>query len=422
MRTRTKILGYLFILSIVTYMDRVCMSVAGPRIQADLGLSPSQWGWVGGAFTLGYALFEIPSGAMSDRIGARRVLTRIVLWWSAFTVVTGFVSTFWLMIGVRFLFGAGEAGAYPGAAAVIGRWFPKAERGRATSVVWMASRLGAMLSPVLVVPMQKVWGWRPTFWMFGGIGALWAVAWFLWYRDRPRDKRGVGPAELAEIESEDHPSSVHRPLPWRHLLRNRNFWKLLTTYHAYCWGSYFYISWLHTYLQKGRGMTEDQMKTWSTLPFIVGVGATVFGGWLSDRLVRSHGLRFGRRVVGTAGLVLGGLGLLAVAFAPTPQLAAVFLCVGYLGMDCFLPVSWAVALDVGGRNGGGISGAMNMAGQLGSFVSSVAFGYMVQAWGYDASLVPLALVTLVGAGIYYTVDATQPVLPIDQDAVPVTSL
>src|ERR1044071_1802053 len=140
MRYRHGVLGLLFFLSIITYVDRVCISVAGPRMQAELGLSPSAWGWVVGVFTLSYALFEIPSGAMADRIGARRVLTRIVLWWSTFTALTGAVSSFPALLATRFLFGAGEAGAYPGAASSISRWFPSTQRARAASGGGMASR------------------------------------------------------------------------------------------------------------------------------------------------------------------------------------------------------------------------------------------------------------------------------------------
>ena len=157
---RHRVLTLLFFLSIITYLDRVCISVAGPAMQKELGLSQTQWGWVVGVFALSYAAFEIPSGAMGDRIGPRKTLTRIVLWWSVFTSLTGMVSRFWTLLMVRFAFGAGEAGAYPNSSSSISRWFPVQERGRALGTVWMASRLGGAVSPLLVVPIMAIWGWR----------------------------------------------------------------------------------------------------------------------------------------------------------------------------------------------------------------------------------------------------------------------
>ena len=165
-------------------------------MQHELDISPVRWGWVVGAFTIAYALFEIPSGAMGDRIGARKVLTRIVIWWSAFTSFTGMVSNYVVLLVVRFLFGAGEAGAYPNSASSISRWFPTAERARAHGWVWMASRVGGALSPLLVVPIQQRYGWRASFWLFGVFGVAWAAVWDGWYRDHPSGKPGVPPQEM----------------------------------------------------------------------------------------------------------------------------------------------------------------------------------------------------------------------------------
>lgn len=405
---RALVLALLFLLSVITYVDRVCIAVAGPRIQSEMAITPQGWGWIVGAFTLGYALFEIPTGSWADRAGARRVLTRIVLWWSLFTAATGMVNGFAALLVVRFLFGAGEAGAYPAAASAVSRWFPRAERSRAAGVVWMASRIGATISPLVVVPLQRAWGWRASFFAFAGAGVVWSAAWWLWFRDRPRDKRGVPPSEIELVEREtDAPS--HAPVAWRSLVRRRDFWTLLALYHAYCWGAYFYFSWLHTYLQKGRGMSEDSMRLWSSLPFLVGAAANLVGGAASDALVRRRGLRFGRRVVGTVGLCIGAACLLGVGLTRNATTAAVLLCIGLGGMDAFLPVAWAVALDVGGARGGAITGAMNMAGQLGATVSSIAFGYFV-SWfgGYDAAVLPLAGMVLIAAALFATVDPTRP--------------
>nr|MBA2356219.1 MFS transporter [Acidobacteriota bacterium] len=226
---RYRVLAMLFVLSMITYLDRVCIAVAGPEIQRDLGLSASQWGWVLGIFALSYALFEIPSGALGDRIGPRKVLMRIVLWWSAFTAATGLVSNYYVLLFTRFAFGAGEAGAYPNSSTSISAWFPVAERGRAHGAVWMGSRIGGAMTPLLVVPIVAVYGWRAAFYIFGAVGLFWAVAWYAWYRDRPADKPGVSADELSVIGTPVM-TAVHTGLPWRAVLRSPNLWKIMVMY------------------------------------------------------------------------------------------------------------------------------------------------------------------------------------------------
>jgi MFS transporter, ACS family, glucarate transporter len=164
MKMRYWVLAILFLLSTITFLDRVCMNVVSKYVKADLGLNNEQFGYILGAFSLAYALFEMPTGIMGDRLGPRRILTRVVLWWSAFTALTGLVSGFYSLISVRFLFGVGEAGAYPNASNVISRWFPKQEVGRAQSIIWMAARIGGALTPLLVIPLVHAVGWR---WSFG---------------------------------------------------------------------------------------------------------------------------------------------------------------------------------------------------------------------------------------------------------------
>lgn len=412
---RHRVLTLLFLLSIITYLDRVCISVAGPRMQAELGIDPTHWGWVVGAFTLTYAIFEIPSGAWGDKYGPRTVLTRIVLWWSLFTTLTGAVSNFWILLATRFFFGAGEAGAYPNSASAISKWFPATDRAKATGIVWMASRLGGALAPLVVVPIQINFGWRTTFYCFGILGVVWCCVWYWWYRDYPFEKPGVTKAEMEEIGAGT--TREHHSLPWASVMRKRNFWTILLMYHTYCWGSYFYLSWLHTYLQKGRGFTENEMRYLSPLPFIAGACGNLFGGWLSDRLVKTHGIKFGRCIVGTVGLAMAGVFLMSAAFVPGKFAAVICLSLGYGSMDCMLPVAWAICLDVGRRYGGAVSGSMNMAGQMGSFLSSVAFGYMVDYFGnYNDALKPLAFMLFVSAFIFWRINPNEQL--VDGDEIP----
>ncbi len=410
MKYRNRVLGLLFLLSIITYMDRVCIGLAGKRIQADLGLNESQLGWVLGIFALSYALFEIPSGALGDRIGPRKVLTRIVLWWSVFTSLTGLVSTYYGMLAVRFAFGAGEAGAYPNSSSAISRWFPVGERARAHGVVWMASRIGGAIAPLLVVPIQAAYGWRASFYVFGTAGVAWAIVWYGWYRNHPAEKEGVPANELAEVGGGEKP--VHEGLPWGIALRSKNLWMIMLMYHTYCWGGYFYLSWLPNYLQKGRGFSESEMKIYAVLPFVAGIFGNIIGGTVSDYLCKRRGLKFGRVVVGTTGLLLSACFLLATAMTANRYAAVAFLTLGYGCMDCMLPVSWAICLDVGKKYAGTVTGAMNMAGQIGSFATAVVFGKLVMYFGnYNQPLLPMAAMLLVAAVFYTQIDPNEQLIP-----------
>ena len=201
MKYRHRVLGMLILLFAITYLDRVCISVAGPLMQADLGIGPVGWGWITGVFTLSYCLFEIPTGLLGDRWGPRRLLTRIVLWWSVFTSLTGMVSNFYVLLLTRFCFGAGEAGVFPNSSIVVARWFPPAQRASISGITLMSAQIGGALAPLLIIPIQLHYGWRMSFYVFGALGILWAVPWYIWFRDSPMQKAGVSQAELLEASA-----------------------------------------------------------------------------------------------------------------------------------------------------------------------------------------------------------------------------
>ncbi len=411
---RVRVLLLLFALVLVMYLDRLAIAVAGPRIQREMGMGPSQWGLVIGAFTFAYALFEIPSGIMADRLGPRKVLTRIVLWWSAFTVLTGVASSFGMLLLIRFFFGAGEAGAFPNCTSVVSRWIPRQERARALSVFWMATAAGGVISPPIVVAIEQRYDWRAAFYMFGFLGVLWSAVWYWWFRDSPAEKLGISPEErltLAWI-----PSDAKRPVDWRRLLRDGNFLRLLLMYHTYCWGGYFYLSWLHTYLQIGRAFTEKQMAIASALPSAAGLCGIIAGGYLSDRLSRKHSLRFARCAIGSLGLIVSGALLFCATIAQDRWLAVAFLTIGLGAMDLMLPVAWSICVDAGGEHAGAISGAMNAAGQVGSLISAVAFGYWVdRLHSYDRALMPLAIMLIISGCLFASIDPSRKMVPEDTD-------
>lgn len=409
MKYRHRVLLLLSLLSALAYLDRVCISVAGPRIQEELRLGPSEWGWVVGVFAIAYGAFEIPSGYLGDRFGPRRILTRIVLWWSAFTVLTGMVTSFGALLVTRCLFGAGEAGAYPNSSAAISRWFPATERGRAFGIVWMASQAGAALSPLLVVPIQMRYGWRASFYVFGLLGVVWSAMWLWWYRDDPAAKRGITRAELLEIDAAPH--ARRRAFPVRTALRDGNLRLILLMALAYCYGMYFFIAWFHTWLERSRGFGEAAL-TLSAVPFVLGGIANACGGFACDRLVRAYGLRSGRRIAGAAGLTVAALCIAALLLTTDRYATLLLLALSYAGITFQQPVAWAVCLDVGGEYAGAVSGAMNSAAQVGSFLLSVSFGYITAATGnYDLPLLPIAVALAAGALCWLRIDATRTVVP-----------
>jgi MFS family permease len=406
---RYRVCALLFALVLVMYLDRLCIAVAGPRMQHELGLTPSRWGWVMGAFTLSYALFELPSGILGDRIGPRRVLTRIVIWWSIFTALTGAVSGFAMLLAVRFLFGAGEAGAFPNCAAAISRWVPAHERARASSMFFLATSVGGAITPLLVVWIERHYNWRLAFFLFGAVGLFWAALWWWWFRDSPWQKADVPAGERAWIGK---PETARRaPIPWRRLLRNGNFQRLLLMYHTYCWGVYFYLTWLHTYLQVGRGLTEQQMGIASSLPSCAGVLGILAGGYWSDRLARRHSLRVARCTLGSASLIAAGLCLTGASLTAGAWRSVALLTLGLGVVNVMLPIAWSLCVDIGGTQSGAISGAMNTAGQIGSLLSSVLFGYLVEWLGsYDRALLPLSAMLLVSGVLFAFIDPSDPVL------------
>ena len=406
MRYRNRVLGLLSLLIVITYLDRVCISVAGPRIQDSLHIGPAAWGWVGGIFTFAYAAFEIPSGALGDRIGPRRVLTRIVLWWSVFTSITGLATGYFSLLVTRFLFGAGEAGAFPNTSIVVARWFPVHERGRAFGIILAAAQVGGAISPLIVVPIQIRYGWRASFYLFGILGVAWSVIWYGWFRDSPHEKRGTPQAELDE--SPPPVAEAHRSLPWVYALRSGNFWAVMITAFSYIYTYNFFQIWFHTYLVKARGFSEKDLLL-SSLPFVVAACANLAGGLASHLLVRRVGLKWGRCALGMLGLGVAAVCTVSVMFTDSPMMALALLSLTYGAITLQQPIMFAVCLDIGGHYAGAMVGAMNMASQLGGLLGSLVFGYLVARTGsYNVAFLPMAALLLLGVCLWFRIDPTLP--------------
>jgi MFS transporter, ACS family, glucarate transporter len=408
MKTRNKVLFALFLLSIITFLDRVCMNVVSKYVKADLSINNEQFGYILGAFSLAYAFFEIPTGAMGDRIGPRKVLTRVVFWWSGFTALTGTSFNFVYLLIVRFLFGIGEAGAYPNTSIAISRWFPASETGKAQSFIWAAARIGGALTPLIVIPLVHLVGWRMSFFVLGIIGVAWGIGWYFWFRDNPSEKKGVSQAEIKEIEAERNIKYIHKPIPWTQVMKNKNILYLMLMCHLFFYASYFFTNWSSTYFQEGRGLTEDDTKKFISLSYFLGAFGCLIGGYLSDYLVKKRGLKFGRRIVAFVGLGTSSVLFLLSGLTPDNQLAGYLLALCVLSKDLALPVAFATCVDIGRLNSGVVTGSMNFAGQLGGFFITIIFGTIVQrTHNYEYPLFIIAGCLLVSALLWLKIDPSK---------------
>jgi sugar phosphate permease len=395
-------------LTAIAYLDRVCIATAAPAMKADLQLSDAQMGYVFSAFTLAYALFEVPSGWLADRFGPRLTLTRIVLWWSVMTAATGMVGGFVSLVAVRFLFGMGEAGTFPSMARTYARWLPAPERGRAFGLALMAAALGGAVTQPVVVALLTLVHWRHTFPIFGMVGVMWTVAWFWWFRDDPHHHPGVNAAELALIGCD--PPAAPDAVPWRELVSDRSMLALCGMYFGAIYGWYFYITWLPTYLLRARGFDLAQVGWLSSLPLLSIAGGVLLGGWASDVLARHWGLRAGRRAPGLIGLPLAALAIGGGLLTPTP-LSAALLLASAAGLAALgVSPAWAVSLEIGGRHSGVVSGTMNTFGNLGGTLSPVVVGLCLQTWhSWTGPLLTVAACYLLAALCWLGIDPAVPI-------------
>jgi MFS family permease len=454
-------LFYAATLSLILYLDRTCIAESAGAISGELGLDDVQRGWMFTAFTLGYMLFEVPSGNWGDRYGPRRVLCRIVIGWSLFTALTGCVHRFSLDSGhvlslwewevpllldgflvlllVRFLFGAAEAGAYPNLAKCSGRWFPLQERGLAQGVIVTAGRVGGGIASAATIFIttqvnSHLWpgmGWRVTFWLFGLLGVVWVVLFARWFRNTPAEHPGVNAAELALIESGPQVASAHGPqpagaprTPWGTLLTSANLWAYASAAFFSSFTFYLYFTRFPQYLEE-RHQVEKVAWGWvAGLPMICGGVGCLLGGVLTDWLTRRTGSRrWGRRLMGLLGKAGGAAFLLAGACVPDAAVALVLISLSAFTADLALAANWAVCTDAGGRFVGTVFGFMNTAAAVGAAISPVLAGYILdglsprdaarhfdpaaRAWAWDLILYGYAAALALSALCWLRIDAEE---------------
>jgi MFS family permease len=445
------------------------MGYALRHIVDALGLNSTADLWLAlAAFTFAYATFEIPSGWLGDVFGPRRVLIRIVLSWSLFTALTGFVGLslggfvmgYWSLVLVRFLFGVGEAGAYPNITRALHNWFPFEERGKAQGSVWMSGRLMGGLTPfiwgllvsgiraegdgqVLLHPIMK---WRSAFWLFGGLGIVWCVLFGWWFRNRPEEKKTVNAAELELIHvgSSDHGAS-HAGVPWKRMLTSGNLWMLCLMYASASYGWYFNITYYPSFLKEQFKVDDGSIVGWLYKggPLLAGAVACFWGGWLTDWLTRRTGNRkWGRRLFGVIGHGLCALCYLACLRASSAFAFALAISMAAFCNDLTMGAAWATCQDIGKRYAAIVAGCMNMVGNLGGTLANVVTGLVLQSSlnayavrqqvtveqltadekvaglypGYEINLISFVVVYALAVVFWLRVDASRPVAEPDSGA------
>jgi MFS transporter, ACS family, glucarate transporter len=420
-RARYAVTAFAVTLAAITYIDRVAISVAAPFISKDLGLSTIQMGWAFAAFGWAYALFEIPGGWLGDRIGPRRVLMRIVIWWSLFTAATGWAWNATSLIVVRALFGAGEAGAFPNLTRVFTTWLPVRERERAQAILWLATRLSGAFTPVLVATLIAALSWRSTFEIFGVIGVIWAICFFRWYRDVPAEHPAVNAGELALLPPQGDTGIAHGGVPWRVIFSSRAVWLLSIQYMCLAYGWWFYINWLPTYLRNARGTSIRMGALLAGLPLLLGGAGCLVSAVLIPRMSRLAGsVAVGRRIVAVTGFLGASACIFLFTGIADPTRAMIVL--GFAGFfnDFVMPAAWAGTMDVGGRYSGTVSGAMNTLGSVAGASSVLFVGYLL-AWtsqNWTLTFYISAAIYLIGAVCWLFLDSHT---PLEKRAVVVTA-
>ena len=389
---------------LITYMDRANISVTAQAMSVEFGLSKTEMGLVFSAFAWAYALGQVPGGWLADHFGPKKVLLSIVSFWSLMTAVTAMVSGFFSLFIVRFVFGLGEAGAFPTASRAMQLWFPKQERGFIQGVTHCFSRLAVAVTPFVAVAIMSAFGWRWVFYSFALIGALWAIWFAIVYRNRPQEHSGVNAAELDYIRGTKD-AAIHstdrQTVPWKRIMTSPNMWYIAAAYFCFFYGSFFYVTWFPTYLLEYRHLSLQSVGVLATIPLITAMIGDIAGGILTDSLFkRTNRLTFSRRAVAAPALLGAAVFLVPAATASSALTAIICLAASNFFLEMVLGPAWAVPMDVAGPSSGTVTGVMNMTGAVGASISPLVFGMLVQRGSWTAPFFVTAAVLILGALIW----------------------
>lgn len=383
-----------FLITLLLYIDRVCISSAKSAIGDDLNLSDIQMGWVLGSFALGYALFQVPAGSFGDQFGPRRVMTAIVVLWSAFTALTGAAWNFLSMLSFRFVFGAGEAGAFPNISRAAFSWVPMNERGIFQGINFSGSRIGAAFALPLVAYLIELLGWRGMFFLLGIIGGLTAIAFYHSFRNNPEDHPRLSQQEKEFIiNNRQKEGDAYAPkIPIRRLLGSTNMWLAMGQYIGSNFIFFFMLTWLFPYLKQKYQLDMVTTGLYAMLPLLAGALGNWTSGILVDWIYKRGNWKRSRQIPAIVGFALVVVGILASLHLTSVLGVILGLSLAVFGADMTLSPSWSFCIDIGQKNSGRVSGMMNMAGNLGSFTTALAFPYLQSLTGSNDTFFYLAAI------------------------------
>jgi ACS family glucarate transporter-like MFS transporter len=414
-RLRWALIFYVFLMSAMSYLDRVNLSIAGPTLQKEFGLTDVQLGYVFSAFVWSYALFQAPSGRIADRFGPRWVLTFGILWWSACTVLTGLAPAgssiaLALLVAARFLLGAGEAVMFPTANRLVASWIPMPERGMATGIILGGVGIGSAVAPPLIIWIILNWGWRWAFFIMAPIGIVASVVWYWLVRDTPREHSWMTEKELVHIESGIPPSErgigKAKAASWRNISGNRDIRLVTASYFAFGYTAYIFFTWFFKYVKDVRGLDLRASALYSMFPFAGITLGSALGGWISDVLSKRFGKRVGRCGIAVAGLAGAALFIVLATQVESAELASVFFGFGTGALFMAHSSYWSVTADIAGTSAGSASGLMNTAAHFAGAITAILTPLIAGSFGWTVSfLVPAALCVL-GALPWLLVDPT----------------
>lgn len=402
-----------FLLTVLLYVDRACISAAKGDICSDLGFGMTDFGWIMAVFTLGYALFQTPAGKLADTKGARGVIAGIVTIWSLLTATTGIAWNYTSMLIIRFLFGAGEAGAFPALSKVVYNWYPIRERGIIQGINFSGSRIGAAFAMPLVAWLLREIGWRHTFLVFGGFGILYGVVWYLLFRDKPEQVRFIGNSELEYItKNRQKPGpGAKKSLPFSSIMASTTMWKTMIQYICSNFTFYFSLTWMYPYIQERFQLGLVEAGFYTSIPLVAGAVGNWLAGIMVDVIYRKGKWKLSRRVPAILGFALSAIGMIMVTQVSSPVFSVAFMALAVLGADMTLSPSWAFCIDIGKENAGVVSGTMNMAGNLGAFVTIIAFPYLFKWTGhYEPFFILCAGLSLLAIVMWTSMNPEKPIL------------
>lgn len=388
----------MFLITFISYMDRVNLSVATPSMMGEFGFTKIDMGLIQTAFFVGYAFMQVPGGIMAEYFGHRRVVSLAVTWWSAFTALTAYCSNFTTLTFVRALFGVGEGPVYPAFGTFMYRWFNKSEKARASSFMLGGAFVGPVFGPAVTVALMTAFGWRSVFVIFGAFGLILALAWYFMSHESPRSSRYVNSAEVDHIESGMEEAEGKRELaPWRDFMTSPQFWSIGIQYFITDYIMYVFLAWLPLYLMEAQNFSLQKMGIAASFPWAALCIVTFATGYMSDRLVNAGVSKHrARTVFGAAGLIICCVALYLGATATTPSMNVLWLTISLGALGFTFNASWAACIDIGGRFAGSVSGWMNFWGNIGGIAAPTVTAWVATNYGWQAAILTTAGSAIIG--------------------------